>query len=344
MLEQRSGDGMVKNDTWLALTREDALEPGLPICDPHHHLWMRDGHRYFLDEFLSDANSGHNIVSTVFMECGAMYRADGPDEMKPVGETVFANGIAAMSASGNFGPIRVAAGIVGFAGLRQGAAVTAVLEAHRECAPDRFRGVRFSTAFDPDIKLHRPRANPKDRIFADATFREGLKALFGMGLSFDAWLYHHQIPELTDLARAFPEAPIVLDHCGGRLGLGPYADKEREVFAEWSNNIEELARCENVRLKLGGGMLIGGEGWDKRAKPVSSQELADIRRPYLLHCIDAFGPGRVMFESNFPVDGAACGYGVLWNAYKRVAADFSPDEKAAMFHDNAARFYRIAPL
>jgi L-fuconolactonase len=226
-VERRHGGGMTKNDSWLALTREDALEPDLPICDPHHHLWMRDGQRYVLDEFMADANCGHNIVSTVFMECGAMYRADGPDDLKPVGETVFADGIASKSASGDFGQTRVAAGIVGFADLRLGAAVETVLDAHMESAPARFRGIRFSTAFDPDIKINRPRTHAKDKLFTDTTFHGGLKVLFDMGLSFDAWLYHRQIPELTDLARAFPDAPIVLDHCGGRLGLGPYADKER---------------------------------------------------------------------------------------------------------------------
>ena len=336
------------HDKWLALTVEDPLEPDLPICDTHHHLWHnRSGVRYMLEEFLADTASGHNITSTVYMDCGSMYRADGPDAMKPVGEVEFANGVAAMCASGGFGPTRVAAGIVGYANLSLGEAAGDVLEAEISHAPERFRGIRFSTALDPDPIISNrlggssARPIPPWGIFDDAKFREGFTALTRLNLSFDAWLYHTQIPLLTKLATDFPNTQIIMNHGGGRMGLGSYAGKTEEMFALWAANVTELAKRENVAMKLGGGMLLGGEGWDKRERPASSQEFADIRRPYLMHCIEQFGPDRCTFESNFPVDNSVFGYGVLWNAYKRVAADFSPAEKAALFHDTAVRVYRI---
>ncbi|CAA9543489.1 MAG: Purine/pyrimidine phosphoribosyl transferase, partial [uncultured Thermomicrobiales bacterium] len=105
---------------WLDRLREEIIEPALPIVDPHHHLWDRPGWRYLLDELLADLNSGHTIVATVFLQCRAMHRADGPEALRPVGETEFVNGVAAMSASGGYGLTRVCAGIVGPADLRLG--------------------------------------------------------------------------------------------------------------------------------------------------------------------------------------------------------------------------------
>ena len=336
------------HDQWLALTVEEALEPDLPICDTHHHLWHdRNGRRYLLDEFLADTRSGHNVTSTVYMDCGSMYRGSGPQEMRPVGEVEFANGVAAMCASGDLGPTRVAAAIVGYANLSLGAAAGDVLEAQIAHAPDRFRGIRYSTALDPDPVITNRLGGSSSRpippwdVFESPNFREGFTALSRLGLSFDAWLYHTQIPLLCKLASDFPNTQIIMNHQGGRMGLGAYAGRQDEVFAEWSANVTELAKRENVAMKLGGSMLLGGEKWNERDKPVSSEEFAEIRKPYLMHCIEQFGPNRCTFESNFPVDNAVFGYGVLWNAYKRVAADFSPSEKAALFHDTAVRVYRV---
>jgi len=331
-------------DDWLARRKEAAVEPGLPIIDPHHHLWDRPGWRYMFGDLLDDMASGHNIVGTVFVQCRAMHRASGPEEMRPVGETEFVNGVAAMSASGGYGKAAVCAGIVGYADLRLGARVKPVLEAHLKAAPDRFRGIRHITAWDADASIMNPAYNPGQHLLADKSFREGFACLAPLGLSFDAWLYHPQIDDLTDLARAFPQTRIVLDHCGGPLAIGPYAGKREAIFPIWAAAIRKLAQCPNVSMKLGGlGMRINGYDFHEQAEPPSSETLAKAWKPYIDTCIEAFGADRCMFESNFPVDKGSYGYGVFWNACKLLAKGASAGEKADLFAGTAARFYRIAP-
>jgi L-fuconolactonase len=327
---------------------EDVLEPALPIIDPHHHLWDRQGNRYLLDELLADTGQAdahgaqHNVRGTVFVECASMYRADGPATLRPVGETEFVNGIAAMSASGGYGDTRVAAGIVSFADLCLGAAVREVLQAHIDAARGRFRGIRHAAGWHASEQIRNSHSDPVEHLLLDAKFREGFAQLAPLGLSFDAWLFHAQLPELTDLARAFPDTSIVLDHFGGPLGIGPYADQADAVYADWKRDIDALARCSNVVVKLGGlAMPINGYGWHKRPSLPTSQQLADATARYYLHTIERFGPERCMFESNFPVDKVSCSYLVLWNSFKRLAAGFSPADKAALFHDTAARVYRL---
>lgn len=327
---------------------EDVIDPALPICDPHHHLWDRHGDRYLLHELLADTGMAdpqgrcHNVRSTVFVECASMFRADGPEPLRPVGETEFVNGIAAMSASGGYGATRACAGIVGFADLCLGAAVREVLEAHIDAARGRFRGIRHAAGWHASAQIRNSHTNPVEHLLLDRHFREGFAQLAPLGLSFDAWLYHPQIAELTDLARAFPDTPIVLDHFGGPLGIGPYAGQADAVHAQWQRDIDVLARCPNVVAKLGGiHMPINGFGWHKRERAPNSQQLADAAARYVLHTIDRFGPQRCMFESNFPVDKVSCSYLVLWNSFKRLVADFSPADKAALFHDTAARLYRL---
>ena len=337
---------MTELTDWLAKRVEQALEPGLPICDPHHHLWDHRPtyvHRYLLDDFLSDIRGGHNIVSTVFLECEAFYRASGAEAMKPVGEVEFINGIAAMSASGLYGQTQIAAAIVGFADLRLGAAVDDVLQAQLVAGGGRFRGVRHASAYDPNPGIvGADNTNPDGGVFTNKDFREGFARLAPLNLSFDAWLFHPQIPELIDLANHFPDTPIVLDHVGGPLGIGPYAGRRDAIFETWAKNINELAKCTNVNVKLGGlAMKLTGFGHHKLSDPAPSEILAEDWKPYLLHCIEAFGPTRCMFESNFPVDKASCSYTSLCNAFKIVTSDFRPSEKAQLFHDTAARFYRI---
>ena len=333
---------MPVDEAWLAQVAEPALDPGLPIVDPHHHLWDRPGSRYMLADLRADLESGHNVVATVFVECLSMYRADGPEALRPVGETEFANGMAAQAASGGFGPARVCAGIVGFADLTLGAAVDEVLEAHLSRAPDRFRGIRHAAGRDPSPEVRNSHTRPPAGLMRDAAYREGVARLAAFGLSFEAWLYHPQLDDLIDLARACPGVLIVLDHFGGPLGIGPYAGRRAEVFEAWRPKISALAECPNVTAKLGGlAMPINGYGWNKRARPPGSEELAAAQRDWHLHVIDRFGPDRCMFESNFPVDKVSCGYGVLWNAFKRIAAGFSDEEKRALFHDAAARVYRL---
>ncbi len=329
-------------DAWLARRTETILEPDLPIVDPHHHLWDRPDWLYMLADLLADTNSGHNIVGTVFVQCRSMHRASGPEAFKPVGETEFVNGVAAMSASGGYGPAKICAGIVGHADLRSGADTWAVLEAHIRAGGDRFKGIRHITAYDPDPALMNPAYAPPPRLMYDETFRKGFACLAPLKLSFDAWLYHPQIGDVTDLARAFPETAICLNHVGGPLGTGAYRGKRAEVFAEWSRSIRTLAACPNVSVKLGG-MAMAINGWDfhTKAEPPSSAELAAAWKPYVETCIEAFGASRCMFESNFPVDKGSYGYVPFWNACKILAKDASAAEKTDLFSGTATRFYRL---
>jgi predicted TIM-barrel fold metal-dependent hydrolase len=327
---------------WLDRRREEILEPALPIVDPHHHLWDRPDWRYLLHELLADVNTGHNIVATVFLQCRAMHRAGGPEEMRPVGETEFVNGVAAMSASGGYGPARMCAGIVGHVDLRLGARATAVLEAHLRAGGDRFRGIRHSNAWDADEIYRNPAYETTPGLLADRAFREGFSCLAPLGLTFDAWMYHPQIDELRSLAQAFPGTRIVLNHVGGPLGIGPYAGRRDAVFSKWSASIRALAACPNVHVKLGGlGMRLNGFGFENAADPPSSDTLVTAWRPYVETCITAFGAARCMFESNFPVDKGTYSYPVFWNACKKLARGASADEKAALFSGTAARFYRL---
>ena len=327
---------------WLASRIEPIIEPALPIVDPHHHFWNRGGKPYFLPEWLEDVNSGHNIIATVFIECGALYKRDASDPFKPVGEVEFVNGLAAMSASGEYGETRVAAGIVGHADLSQGALVDEVLRAEVAAGGGRLRGVRHISAWHPDPAARASSANPPADLLLLPEFQAGLRRLARRGLTYDAFMYHTQLDELLSIARAVPEVTIVLNHVGGAIGIGPYAGKREEVFTAWSRAMTALAGCPNVTVKLGGlGMKLFGFTIHEGEQAPSSEMVADAWRPYIEHCIEAFGVSRCMFESNFPVDKGTCSYAVLWNAFKRIAAGASDDEKAALFCDTATRIYRL---
>jgi predicted TIM-barrel fold metal-dependent hydrolase len=330
------------DERWLGTHVEAALEPERPIVDPHHHLWDRQ-QRYLFDELRQDIDTGHTILATVFLQCASMYRADGDPAYAPVGETEFVNGVAAMSASGRYGKLRACAGIVGYADLqRLGAGVDPVLEAQIRAGGGRFRGIRNSSVWDADPSIITVPTPPPRGLLGDARFREGFARLAKFGLSFDAWLYHTQIGELAALARAFPDTTIVLDHVGGPIGISSYKDRRAEVFEVWRGAIRDLARCPNVAVKLGGlGMKVMGFGFEEKPRAPASEELAQAWRPYLETCIDAFGPDRAMFESNFPVDKQSVSYAVLWNAFKRFAAAYSETEKRALFLGTACRVYRI---
>jgi len=342
MALNEKGELVGVNEAWLAQTREEALEPDLPIVDPHHHLWDFPGSRYLFDELLADMRAGHNVVATVFVECTAMYRADGPEPMRPVGETEFVNGVAAQCASGLYGPIRACAGIVSYADLLMGGAVEPVLEAHIAAAPARFRGIRHAAGHDVDPEIRPSHTNPPPDLYRSAKFREGFAKLAPLGLSFDGWHYHPQIEAFTDLARAFPGTTMVLDHFGGPLGIGRHAGKRAEIMEKWKQDMVALAACPNVVVKIGGiNMAVNGFGWHTRPTPPTSDEIAAATRDWYLHAIHSFGPERCMFESNFPVDKLSCSYTVLWNAFKKIAAGFSAAEKQALFHDTAARVYRL---
>jgi L-fuconolactonase len=331
------------DEGWLAKAApEPILDPELPIVDPHHHLWQRGDHRYFLDELLADLDTGHNVVATVFLECRSMYRADGPAELRPVGETEFVAGIAAMSDSGHYGKTRVAAGVVGYADLTLGDRVEPVLEAHLRAGGGRFRGVRHSAGWDADPVIGNSRHDMQPRLYRDAGFRDGLARLTRLGLSFDAWLYHPQLADVVELARAFPNTNMIMGHVGGVLGYGAYAGKWTEVMPVWRRSMAELAECPNVVVKLGG-MINRGAAYDfhNAPAPPSSEVMAEVWRPYVETCIELFSPARCMFESNFPVDKMGIGYTALWNAFKRIVASASADEKRELFAGTATRAYRL---
>lgn len=327
---------------WLALQQEPTLEPDLPIVDAHHHLWDHSGNRYFVPDMIEDLTCGHRVLATVAVECHAMYKRSAPPALQPVGEVEFLNGSAAISASGNYGPCQIAAGIVGHADLLLGDKVVPVLQALEQAGGGRLRGLRYSAVWHPDPAARGSLANPPPQVMSDSRFREGFAQLAGRGLSFDAWVYHTQIPEVIDLARAFPSTPIVLNHAGGVIGIGPYAGRREAVRIEWMQSMRELAKCPNVMVKLGGlGMRLYGFDLGQRARPPSSEELAELWQPYVQPCIELFGAHRCMFESNFPVDKGSCSYAVLWNAFKRMSSGASLDEKQALFSGTAAQVYRL---
>jgi predicted TIM-barrel fold metal-dependent hydrolase len=343
---------------------EPIIEPDLPIVDAHHHLWYMPEHAlsalesedsilaravapnyrrhacYLFDEFLSDVATGHNVRATVFVDAHAMYRASGPAAMKSVGEVEFANGVAAMAASGIFGDVRVCAGIVGGVDLRLGDEVEDVIDAHLRAGGARYRGIRSpGVPHDDDTSILGPNVGGP-HLLRDARFRTGLKRLQAAGLSFDVWLLEPQLPDLIDLAVAFPETSIVLNHLGAPVGVGRYTGQREERFPLWRRSIQTLSRCENVTVKLGG-LGIPFAGFDYNPTQAMSSHLAELWRPYIETCIEVFGVDRCMFESNFPVDAAACSYRVLWNTFKRLAAGASETEKTALFSGTAVRTYRL---
>lgn len=337
---------------WLArLAPEDVLDPDLPIIDTHHHLWDRlpaalpqgDGgqdHTYLLDQFAQDFNSGHNTLATVYMECHGNYRAAGPQELRPVGETAFAAAVGAQSDRGGHGRTRVCAGIVGAADLTLGARVRPVLEAHIDAGQGRFRGVRATAAYDPDPVIGNTTQQPG--AYRRADFRAGVAELTRLGLSLDAWVFFTQLDDVVDLARSCADTSIVMGHCGGPLGYGPYAGRRDEVFAQWKLAVTKLAGCPNVTMKLGGMMIrLAAIDFRQLPSPPSSAEIARLWRPYIETCIELFGPDRCMFESNFPVEKLGADWVTLWNAFKRITAGCSADEKIALFSATARRVYRL---
>ncbi|MGZ8155389.1 MAG: amidohydrolase family protein, partial [Burkholderiales bacterium] len=288
-------------------------------------------------------NTGHNIVATVFIEAGSMYRADGPEEDRCIGEVEFVNGVAAMSASGLYGKTRVCAGIVGQGDLRLGDRVRPVLEKLIAAGNGRLRGVRFGVCWDTGKAAKFGRYQLPPHLVLDPVFRKGFAHLKPLGLSFESWQFHPQLSDLPDLLRAFPETSVILNHVGGVLGIPPHDNKREEIFETWRKSIRELAQFPNLTVKLGGlGMLYTDWDFHLRDIPPASEELAQTWRPYIETCIEAFGPDRCMMESNFPVDKQSCGYGVLWNAMKRITQNCSAADKAKLYQDTAARVYRLS--
>ncbi|SOZ39121.1 amidohydrolase family protein [Cupriavidus neocaledonicus] len=324
---------------WLASGAEPALEPDLPIVDAHHHFYERPGWTYLPDDYSEDLHCGHNVRASVYMQALTRYRPAGPEALRPVGETEF---VAAATAAPGEGEPQVAKAIVGYADLRQGAAVRDVLAAHIEAGRGRFRGVRHLATWDADASLANPLTAAPRGLLLDPRYRAGVSELAGLGLSYDAWLFFPQLPELFALAKANADTTVIVNHCGGVVRIGPYRDQQAEVFARWSLEMRALARLPNVYVKLGGlGMRINGFDFERGERPPSSTDLADAWKPWMLTCIEAFGAERCMFESNFPVDKGSYPYSNGWNAFKRLTAQASPAERDALFRGTASAVYRL---
>jgi L-fuconolactonase len=342
----RYGRILPPNEAWLASAEpEAAIEPELPIVDAHHHLWdlrRTTGHRYLLQDMLADIATGHNVIATIYMNCYEWDRLDGPLEMRPITETEVAAGAAAMCESGVYGSTRVAAGIVSFADLTLGDQVVQVLEEHKRVGGGRFRGIRHSGGWDADPVIGNSFPDMQPDLYRQPDFQRGFSHLVRMGLSFDAWLYHPQLLVLAELAETFPDANIVLGHCGGPLGYGAYAGRQDETFVTWKASMAVLARYPNICVKLGGMMMrLAAFDYNADPSPPNSLDLAAKWRPYIETCIELFGIDRCFFESNFPVDKMGVGYLALWNAFKRIASGASQEEKRALFSGNAMRIYRL---
>ncbi len=327
--------------TWLAATIEEPVDPLEEIVDPHHHLWDWPTGTYLLPELHQDTGAGHNVTQTVFVECGAGYRDQGPEYLRPVGEIEFVGQQAELSADTDGAEI---AGIVGFADLTRGNSVEEVLAAQDAEGGGKFRGIRHANAWDRSDQIRESHTKPPPELLAHDDFREGFTKLGEMGFSFDAWMFHPQVEELVDLVAAVPGTPVVLDHLGGPLGIGPYAGARNEVRSTLRPALEALAQHEQVMVKVGGiGMSIYGVGLNRLPVAPTSEHVANLWSEDIRHCVDTFGPERCMFESNFPVDKQGCSYTVLFNAFQRIAdeAGWSASERAELFSGSARRFYRL---
>ena len=331
-------------DAWYAQVVEEIIEPERLIIDPHHHLWFAWGRGfsdYLLEDLWGDTESGHKIEKTVFIECHARYRGTGPDHLKPVGETEFVADIAAQSAAAD-STKAIIAGIISHADLTLGDTLGEVLEAHEVAGKGLFRGIRHAGAYHPHPEEALIPGMYAPGLFLDKALQAGVRLLGQRGYTYESWHYHFQLRDFYALAKATPETTIILNHFGIPLGTKSYRNQREAIFQQWQGDIARLAECPNVFAKLGGlAMPDNGFGWHEAAKPATSDELVAAQKRYYLHTIESFGVDRCMFESNFPVDKLSISYAVLWNAFKKMVADFSEDEKHALFYGTAEKVYRL---
>ncbi|MGF7159185.1 putative TIM-barrel fold metal-dependent hydrolase [Rhodoligotrophos appendicifer] len=325
-------------DVWLKQVVEEAIERDLPIVDPHFHFFTGRGHDYLAANFLAELDQGHRVVGAIHVEANADFFAHGGAE----GEMRFAAEQSAELLALQRGRAwRTAIGVVGYADLRK-ANLEEELDSLVEASQGSLKGIRNSSAWDPDPSVKNGHTSPPAGLLCDPAFRRGLRGIAARNLTFDSYCFFPQLPEVVKLARAVPEAKIVCDHMGGIIGIGPYKGRHDEFFDEWARNLAELSKCSNVFLKLGGmAMSVSGFGWHKRTRPLSSDEYAAHYQRWFDTAIDLFGCERCMFESNFPVDGVSISYGILWNAFKKIATRYSPAEKSALFRDTAINAYRL---
>lgn len=324
----------VRNE-WLSLEQEPVIASDQPIFDSHHHLWDRPEGRYLVDDFMLDASVGHDVRASLFVQCTTGYLTDGPVEMRPLGEV---ETVLGGSKNLPMHPI----GIIAFADLQLGSAVRPVLEALLETAAGKLCGIRNKTAYhaDPAIRSN-PVPAPQGLLLSDA-FKAGAQVLASQELCLDIWVYHTQLDEVLALAKAVPGLSVILNHCGGPLGVPPYRKNDPEVFRNWFTGLAKIAALPNTRVKIGGfGLSVMGHGYAKQPKPPLSQKLAADWAPYVETCIDLFGSERAMFESNFPVDKGQFSYNAVWNTFKRLTATLTQEARDNLFWRTAARCYGI---
>ncbi|MYE58828.1 MAG: amidohydrolase family protein [Alphaproteobacteria bacterium] len=321
---------------------EPILEPELRIVDAHHHLMDGPGHSYGIDDYAADCALGHDIRASVYIEVRQHYRDGGPEHLRPVGETEFVASLAERAEAGAWQGRRLCAGIVGYADLAIGDRVGEVLDAHIEAGGGRFKGIRRGVYWDSDEAVYgHISVRPPPGLLLDAEFACGFAQLQARGLSFDAVLFHPQLPELADLARRFPDTPIILNHLGFRLGVGRHALDPAGATEQWRRGLAAVAECPNVLMKGGGfGIRLWGFDIAEGERP-SSDVLAELWRPFFETGLELFGIERVILESNYPVDGQTTTFTGLWNALKRLTGGCSDDEKRLLYRENANRAYRL---
>lgn len=335
-------EARLTHDEWLALTEpEDVLDPDLSIFDPHHHLWDRGGHRFLQNELLAAIDDGHRIIGTAYVECLNAYRPSGPDSLKPVGETEFVVGHLPSPLQASHGPVDACAAIIGYADLSLGDKVAPVLEAHIAAGNGRLKGIRYAAAWDEHPKIHSAYPTTKDMLL-DPLVQQGIRLVGAAGLSYDSWQYFTQLDELAAAADACPDTPIIIGHLGGVIGIGPYEEHRQDVFTQWKAGLSQLANRPNIFIKLGGlGMALAGFRFRRLPRPPSSIDLAEAWRPYIETAIEIFGPGRAMFESNYPVDMVSGKHRNIYNAFKHLTSQMSAEDKHRLFMGTAMQVYQI---
>ena len=306
-------------EDWLAQYNEEVIDPARPIVDPHHHLWDRGGQRYMIEEMAEDIASGHNIVATVYVDCRSMYRANGPEAFRPVGEVEFANGVAAMSASGGYGPAAICAGIVSHVNLLLGEAAKPVLEAEIAAGNGRFRGIRHSSAWDADPDVAGMYANAAEGPAARPDLSQGFCLPRAAGPEFRCLAVSSADRRIRPISPApfrTPKSCSII--AAARSALAAMPAGARKSFRSGKPRSRKSPNAPMSSVKLGGlAMRLLGYDFHERPLPPSSEEAAAAWRPYIETCIEAFGPERAMFESNFPPDKGQCSYQVIFNAFKR---------------------------
>tara|TARA_X000000368_G_scaffold178493_1_gene140847 strand:+ start:4874 stop:5902 length:1029 start_codon:yes stop_codon:yes gene_type:complete len=332
---------------WLAQISEEIIDPEQRIIDPHHHLWpgvssdsSENSNQYLLEDLWADTSSGHNVTNTVFIDCSQCYWNSTDQALNPVGETEFVKKIADESKAD---PKQATiSGIVGHVDMLLGFEAERVLEKHLEIGQELFKGIRHAGGWDPHPNVRNSHHDAFEGLYLQPNFLDGLQTLAKLGYVFEAWQYHHQIPQITELAKQFPDLVIILNHFSGPLGIGSYENKQADIFPQWQKDLKELSLHENVFAKLGGlAMPVNGFGFHIQDKPPTSDEFILKQKAYYETALEYFTPKRCMFESNFPVDKASISYPVLWNAFKKLATSYSASEKDQLFYKTASTVYRI---